>query len=398
MTTNPTNQPGFAPHVTAAAGRQVVVVANAGQLEPLRGGAAMARLAQPVLLPLSATEAVPDERLAEADLLVLEVDPADAASLARIGKVREGHPLLPIIAALHDADAKAVGALVRQGLADVARLPFDAAELAVQVGAVLGELTLAANGQRLAPLVVVAGSNGGCGATTVITHLAATLCARPEFRRVCLVDLDLQAGEAAHYLGQEPRVTVTALLEAGDRLDPELLRGAITDSGHGFAILASPTTVTPLDNVDDTRLLALLQLVRHEFDMVLVDLPTDWTSWSLSVVAAASRVLLLTNPSVAGLRQAKRRLELFDTVGIDRAHVSVVVNRAEQKLFHPISTADVAEVLERPVFAALGDEGDALTMAQNEGRLLTDIRRHTRFGKQVEALAALLISQQGNKP
>lgn len=398
MTTNATHQPGFAPHVTAAAGRQVVVVADAGQLEPLRGGAAMARLAQPVLLPLSATEPVPDERLAEADLLVLEVDPADAASLARIGKVREGHPQLPIIAALHDADAKAVGALVRQGLADVARLPFDAAELAVQVGAVLGELTLAANGQRLAPLVVVAGSNGGCGATTVITHLAATLCARPEFRRVCLVDLDLQAGEAAHYLGQEPRVTVTALLEAGDRLDPELLRGAITDSGHGFAILASPTTVTPLDNVDDTRLLALLQLVRHEFDMVLVDLPTDWTSWGLSVATASARLFLVVETSVASMRQAKRRLELFDSVGIAPGKVELLVNRVEHKLFRSIGLGEVREVLGKDIRAELNDEEQAMKSAQDEGLLLEDVHPHARFVSDIRKLAQSLLAQQVEAP
>lgn len=395
----PASLAGFAPTQGPATPRRKLLVAASGEkLEALGSAAPLAALGELVLIALGAGEPVSEDALNAADLLVLEVDPADQASLVRIGEVRKHHPALMLIAALRNADAAAVRALVHHDITDFARLPFDPEELAGQVATALSQLSRPAIGRTLAPMMVLAGSRGGSGVTTVLTHLAAALGEQPNHPRVCLVDLDLQGGQAAFYLGQEARVTVSALLEAGDRLDPELLRGAITDSGHGFAVLAAPTAITPLDQVDDSRLLALLQLVRREFDMVLVDLPTDWTNWSLSLVAAASRVILLATPSVASLRQAKRRLELFDTIGIDRTRVAVVLNRAKQKLFHAISTADVAEVLQFPVLATIADEGDALTAAQNEGRLLTDIHRHARFAKNVAALADLLTSQQGDKP
>ncbi|MFC3174037.1 CpaE family protein [Novosphingobium bradum] len=370
--------------------RRLVVVAADDRLAALRAAPALAEAAEPVLVALPAASAVPDDALAGADVVVIEVDPADAGSSRRIAEVRASHPGLPVIAALQGADAATMRTLLKQGLADIARLPFDPAELAGQVKAIVNQSAALANGRPLAPMVVMAGSNGGCGVTTVITHLAAALASGG--RRVCVVDLDLQGGEVAYYLGREPRVTIEALLDAGDRLDAELLASAVTDSGRGFAVLASPEAITPLDHVDDNRLLALLSLVRREFDFVLVDLPTDWTSWGLSLAASATRVLLLTNPAVAPMRQAKRRLQLFDSVGVASDRVAVVVNRAEHGLFKAIGSDAVASVLEHDILASLADQEDGIVLAQNEGRLLPEIHRHTRFGTDVEALARILTS------
>jgi pilus assembly protein CpaE len=247
-------------------------------------------------------------------------------------------------------------------------------------------------------MLTIVGSVGGCGATTVITHLAAAI-ARLDgaTHKVCVIDLDLQGGEIVYYVGLEPRVTISALLEAGDRLDTELLHSAITETNHGFSLIASPTTITPLDDVNEDHLLKLLRLIRQEFDFVLIDLPTDWTSWGLSVAAASSRVLMVMELSVASMRQAKRRLQLFDSVGIALGDVDLLANRIEHKLFHSIGVNEIDNVLGKPALATLSDE-DHMMSAQNEGRLIDDIHAHTRFSKDIENLARLLISQKVEMP
>ncbi|HMO67128.1 MAG TPA: pilus assembly protein CpaE, partial [Novosphingobium sp.] len=202
---------------------------------------------------------------------------------------------------------------------------------------------------------------------------------------------DLQAGELACYAGQKPQVTVTALLDAGERLDAELLHSAVTDSGHGFVLIAAPDVILPLDHVDDAHLLRLLDLARREFDIVLVDLPTDWTSWALSVALASSDVLLVVEASVASMRQAKRRLDLFDTVGLDRGAVRLVANRVEHRMFRAIGVDQIREVLEHDIFAVLSDEDSAMRSAQDEGLMIT--HRRSRFAAEIEALAAQLTSE-----
>lgn len=369
----------------------LVLIAPPQDLESLR--AAAPELATARFHACEAGAALPAEVLAGASMVVVEVDPANEASLARLYALRCNQPGLPVIAALRQADAQAVRKVMRLGAADVAVLPFDPLELSQQLREVAASSAAAAPARPLAPMITVVGSTGGCGATTVITHLAEFLARPVPPRRVCVVDLDLQAGEVAYYVGQEPRVTVAALIDAGDRIDREFLRTATTDSQHGFAIIAAPETITALDEVEPEHLLKMLELVRSEYDLVLVDLPGDWTGWSLSVVLASTRVVMVTELSVASLRQARRRLQLLASVGLPAERVEIVANRIERRLFRSIGVREAAEVLGQPIAAEIAEAGEEMVEAQNEGHLITDIHRHSRFVSDIEALAQTLIQE-----
>lgn len=379
---------------TAAKAGVVVIVATAEMIDGLRAQDEAA-LGDAALHALAADAPVPAPVLDGAGVVVLEVEAGSADSIDRVARIRASHPALAIIAAVRDADVALVRTLLRQGVADVAELPFAAAELAGQITDAAARTSGGhAPAPRLAPMITVAGSVGGCGATTVVTHLAAALAKRGTGRRgVCVIDLDLQGGEVAYYVGQQPQVTVSALLDAGERLDEELLHSAVTDSGHGFSVIAAPQAVMPLDHVDDGNLLKLLGLARREYDVVLIDLPTDWTSWGLSVALASSDVVMIVEASVASMRQAKRRLELFDSVGLERGMVKLVANRIEHRMFRSIGVDEIRDVLEHEIFATLADEGDAMRSAQDEGLMITDTHRRSRFASDIDALAGSLISE-----
>lgn len=371
---------------------ELVLVARAEVIGALETSGGQARLEALACHPTALDAPVADDWLRTARALVVEVEAGSPASLDRIAEVRRRHPALPVIAALEAADVKLARVLLRQGVSDIARLPIDGAELAAQVDELSRIPAAPVPPLPQAPLVLMTGSTGGCGTTTVLTHLAALLAAGERgARRVCALDLDLQSGEVAYYVGQIPRVTVSTLLDAGDRLDPELLQGALTDSQHGFSILAAPETITALDDIDQDRLLELLALVRGSFELVLVDVPIDWSSWALSLALAADQLVLVTELSVAGLRQARRRLDLFASVGVKLDRVMVVANRVEHHLFKPIGLGDAQAALGRPVVVSIADAGEHLVDAQNEGRLLTDLHKHSRFAADVARLAQALV-------
>ena len=134
----------------------------------------------------------------------------------------------------------------------------------------------------------------------------------------------------------------------------------------------------------------MVGLVRSMFDVVLADVPTDWSNWSLSLALAADQVVLVTELSVAGLRQARRRLDLLASIGLSPDRVSVIGNRVERGLFKPIGVKEAAQVLGHPIAVAVPDEDDEVVSAQNEGRLLTDLHRHGRFASAVQELAETL--------
>ncbi|WP_338468481.1 P-loop NTPase [Novosphingobium sp. ZN18A2] len=374
----------------------LVIAANAAEIERLRTASVGTAYRGAVFIATTPGEPLPRDIVDSARVLVIEVDPEDDVSLRRVGGIRAERPDLAIIAALAKADVSLVRTLIRQGVSDVATLPFEPVELASQILDASAKSAGKESKVSLAPMFSIVRGTGGCGTSTVLTHLAAALqedCAGS--KGVCIVDLDLQGGDIAPLLGVEPKVTVASLLDAGDRLDADLVQAAVTRTRHDFSLIAAPEMIEPLDTVDVDYLLRALALVRQQFDIVLLDLPANWTNWALSTALASTRVLLVTDLSIASLRQAKRKLQLLSSIGLEKDKVEVVVNRLERRLFKAIGVEEAEEALNHHVLAGLANEGAAIRGAQDQGLLIEEIESRSRFARDIRALAAQLCGQGG---
>ncbi|QEA15601.1 AAA family ATPase [Novosphingobium ginsenosidimutans] len=373
-------------------GTRMIVVASPANLAVLSESASADELTGLTLAAHAAHEPLPSALFRNAVLAIIEVDPQDRRSLDRISAVREQNPELDLVAAINDASVSLVRTLLREGISDVVALPFDPSEIVqviLDVSARRGEEIAAET--TLAPVTVVARSIGGCGATSLATHLAAELAARDETGRgTLIVDLDIQLGAVADYLGVTPRNTISDLLTGEHRLDEELVRSVATDAGGGLWVIGAPRSIVPLESIDTDVLLRLLTFLRRQYAHVVLDLPANWTNWALSAALAADTVLLVVELSVASLRQAKRRLELFDTVGIDRSRIKIVVNRAERRLFRSINLEDVATTLGHPVLGSLALDAPLVSTAQNQGVLVGSVQRKSRYLADVAQLTTQL--------
>lgn len=337
---------------------------------------------------------VPGEIVRTASILVIEVHSRELGSVERVAAIRAARPSLPVVVALEGADVGLTRSLIRHGITDVVALPFDPDELTAQL-VEIGARHAPASTSQLAPMIAVVRAAGGVGATTVITQLAEAMVDCAGLEDVCIIDLDLQFGQVANYLGLEPTTTVLDLLDASDRLDSDLVRDAAIAAPQGMSVVAAPKLIAPLEEVDVDRLLNLLNVARQSFDFVIVDLPSNWTNWTLSAALACNEIMVVTDQSITGLRQTKRVIELFDMMQVDRGSVRVVVNRVEKKLFQPISVNEVANVLNREISATIARDRGDLQMAQDQGVLLSDRNRKAPFVKDVGRLAGQICDRIG---
>lgn len=370
----------------------ILVVASSAHLRGLTDSPAAQAIAGLKTVALDPAAPVPPTLIAGAAMLVIEVDPEDRASMQRLGRIRESRPQMPVVAAINGATVSLVRTLVRQGINDVVSLPFDAGELLqVTLDAAATREGKPSAAPALAPLVAVARATGGCGATSIATQLAADLAAHERSGRgVAIADLDLQFGSVADYLGVRARGNLADLLDARDRLDEDLLRSVAADAGGGIAVIAAPDTIMPLEAVDVDGILAAVRLLREQYGYVVLDLPANWTNWTLSAALAGDSLILVVELTIASLRQAKRRLELFRSVGIDAAAVQIVVNRVEKRLFRTIDLDDVEQTLGHAVLGSVALESPALDAAQTQGKLVSQLHRKSRFAADVTRIGELL--------
>ena len=329
-----------------------------------------------------------------ASLVVIEVDPENPASIERLKRFQDMPGHAPVIAAIPDAPVSLVRTLVRGGVDDVIGLPFAPDELLEIALSVLTARSVKRNTEvRLAPMIAVVRSIGGCGATSIATHLAPALAELAGTgTSAVVVDLDMQFGSVADVLSAHGRGSITDLLDAGRRLDDELIRSVVRTSEDGVHVIAAPQEIVPLESVDTDQLLRVLDHLRRSFGFVVLDLPANWTNWTLSAAVSADVVMLVVELSVSSLRQAKRRLDLFRSVGIPAEHVAVVVNRVEKRLFRTINLSDVADTLHHPALASVSLDEPVVGSAQDQGRLVRALHRRSAFSADINHLAEALLA------
>ena len=337
------------------------------------------------------TDWIDPDQLAVAAAAVIEVNPEAPASLRRFEKLAAATKT-PLIAAAYDPPLALVRSLVRAGAHDVVPLPLDVADLETSLLPVADDIrrhdavARSANGK----LVAIIKSVGGVGATAMLTQLAVRAAENEAKygREVCLIDFDLQFGNAAFQLGLRPNLTIFDLIDAGDRLDNELLRATTTEHPSGLRIIAGPNSMMPLDAVTSEQIIEIIEIAKHEFGTVFVDLPANWTNWSLSLIAQADLVLLASELSVTGLHRARRQLDLMREQDLANVDLRVVVNRFEKGLMKTIRPGDVHKALGREVAYTVANEPAVMHPAIERGVPIAEIKRKSAVGKDIDMLEA----------
>ena len=174
----------------------------------------------------------------------------------------------PLFAALNLADEELSIAEARKlrdaGVGEVLPNTISGPDLCRAVDALLCARRSHADNDHNGAIIAVAQARGGIGSTTVAVNLARGLVGRSSLfrkaqsRKVALIDLDLQFGNAAFQLGLRPSLTFFDLIEAGARLDGELLRATTTAHPSGLKVIAAPKSLMPLDAVSSEQLIEIV--------------------------------------------------------------------------------------------------------------------------------------------
>ncbi len=321
---------------------------------------------------------------------VVEVSESSKLSTERFAALAKGD--VPLVAAAYEPSLAFVRTLIRMGAHDVVPLPIELPELESALDPIRRQRASEKSRQRTGDsrLVAVIKSEGGVGATALLGQLATRFAAEevPRGRETCLIDLDLQFGDAAFQLGLQPSLTLGDLIAAGTRLDGELLRATMTPHPSGLQVVAAPRDILPLDSLASDHLMTLIGLARSEFSTVFVDLPANWTNWSLSLLARADLVLMVTQLSVPSLNRARRQLDLLASQGFGEVELRLILNRFEKKLFDRLSAKDAERALGRAPDFTVANDYQTVTEAIERGVPLAEVRRKGPLARDLALLDA----------
>jgi pilus assembly protein CpaE len=344
------------------------------------------------------TDWIDPEEVSSAAAALIQVDRDKPASVKRFQKLAS-LTRTPLIAAAYDPPLAFVRSLIRAGARDVVPLPLDMVELETSLAPIAESLSRrdALDEAQHAKVVCVIKSLGGVGATSLLSQLGIRFAQREaqHGREACLIDLDVQFGDAAFQLGLQPKLSIADLIEAGSRLDGDLLRAATVTHPSGLHVIAAPPSMMPLESINSEQLLEIVELATREFGTVLVDLPTNWTNWSLSLIARSDLVLLVTQLSIPSLNRARRQLELLRSQELQDLDVRILVNRLEKSFMRTIRLSDVRDGLGREVSYTVANEHAVIRAAIDRGVPIDEIKRKSAIGRDLDLLDAGIAATLG---
>jgi pilus assembly protein CpaE len=347
---------------------------------------------------LAETDWIDPEDLAQAAAAVVQVDRDSPESVQRFQKLAAA-TRTPLIAAAYEPPLAFVRALVRAGAHDVVPLPLEVADLEISLAPIREALTKQEQTawSGTAKVVSIIKSVGGVGATALLTQLGIRFAQHEAKagREACLIDLDVQFGDAAFQLGLRPNLSLADLVDAGSRLDGDLLRATTTVHPSGLNVIASPPSMLPLESLSSEQVIEIVELAKREFGTVFLDLPSNWTNWSLSLLAQSDLVLLVSELSVASLHRARRQLELIESQDLNELDLRIVINRFEKGLLRTVRPSDVSTALRRDVAFMVANDQPLMRSAVDQGLPISEIRRKSAIGKDIDTLDAGIAAALG---
>ncbi len=348
-------------------------------------------LAAEAVLPsasVSFGDAIEVVRRGRPDVVIIGISQAREGALALAQALLKEVPGTALVALADRSDADAILAALRSGYKEYVVLPDDANRLRQAVH----EAAFApSEGGEQGLVVAMVGAKGGVGCTLLCTNLAAELAG---IHRVICIDLDFSEGDVASMLDVTPKDPITDLLPRADRVDERMLTGSVAVHKSKLHVLAQPNELDRIQEVRADDVYAIIHAAAKGYQFALLDCGSHWDEAVAISLSVADLVVIVTTPDVVSVRDAYRRIKLFESQGLERDRIRLVVNRYSKTAF--VKNADIETNLQVKVVATVANDPATVDIAINEGKLIRTVNKKSDAARDISTLVAVLT--EGGEP
>jgi pilus assembly protein CpaE len=212
---------------------------------------------------------------------------------------------------------------MRAGAREFLQLPILADEFRTVMDRVVEfYATVESPTKKKAHVIATFSGKGGAGVSFLATNLAAAM---PD--STLIVDLNLQAGDVASFLGLDIKYSLSDFVRNRARLDDSLMTSLVTPYSANLALLAAPLEAHEAEDIGPQDLSEILYLLGQRYEHIILDLPHTFDPVTVAALDLADDILLLLTLDIPGIRSTKRALKVFDRLNYPKRKVHVIVNR-----------------------------------------------------------------------
>lgn len=322
-------------------------------------------------------------RLCAPRVIVLDLDDDPELGCQLAGYLVEHVPEARIMVAGTDVPQGVLMAAIQAGVSECVAKPLTDDELDEALTRLERKLGPRSDGREQGRVLAFLGAKGGAGTTTVATNLAIQVHALTG-RRTVLVDLDLELGEVALFLGLETEFSLIDVARNLHRLDEGLMENFVAHHSSGVDLVAAPSRAGEGDGVRQEEIRRVLRFMREHYDHVIVDAANSPTRVSRAALEEADEVYVVSQVDVPSVRNVQRFRHLLES-GRRLESFHLVVNRFQPE--GEIGLQDVEQSLGVEVYWTLTNDYETVVSAINTGEPFA-LNASGGFAREVEGLAS----------
>lgn len=340
---------------------------------------------------------IPDDSMPDVVFLDLARDTDAYFTFAAL--LRRAHPATKLIAcsAISPPSHQLLLEAMRSGVQDFMAKPISVEALKEILARLSGDLD-AADLPSSNKLIVVMGSKGGVGTTTVAVNLGVQL-ATFAHKRVVILDFARPLGNVHLLLDLHPRFGVRDAVENLNRLDSHFFSGLLTQHKTKLEILGGTAQPEEWQAIHVPLLERVVNVAQNNFDVVLLDMGSQFSSEWSPILRMSRMVMIVAEANVPALWTLDRRLVALSGFGMEPDRARIIINRwhkGDEEVLKSIEKS-----VNRPIFACIPNDfrkaSEAVNLGtpllQNHNNLLSN--RYRQIAAQLTGMDATFAPKKG---
>lgn len=316
------------------------------------------------------------------DIMIVEGMCCDISELSQVEYVTTRFPSIAVVLVCSTSTPDFLINSMRAGVREVLPSPPPPAALHAAINRLAVKMQghpTATHGKVLAFIPC----KGGSGATFIATNLGSQL---GESKSVLLIDLNLQFGDALACVYEgKPASTIADVAREIRRLDHSFLASSAVRVTPNFSILAAPEKPSQAIEVKPEHVEAIISLAVRHYDYVLLDMSRHIDTLAVKSLDRADSLFPVLQAGVPALRNARKLLDIFKSLGYDREKIEIVINRFERS--SDIGLSEIERSLGAFPMHTVSNSYKPVTAAINHGGPLSSEARNNPVTRNLAEFA-----------
>lgn len=235
---------------------------------------------------------------------------------------------------------------------------------------------------------------GGSGATFLASNLAFALAAQHN-KKIALIDLNLQFGDAALFVSdQVPATNLAEVAQQIHRIDASFLAASMLEVLPNFGVLAAPEDPAHAVDVKAQHVELIITLARQHYDFVIVDLGRSLDAVTLKALDIADTVYPVLQLTLPFIRDGKRLLNVLRSLDYPKSKIQLIVNRYEKN--SEIQVSDLEATIGIKIARTIPNQYESVAASVNQGIPIAKLARGSSVSKALFEMAHMLAGESNH--